>query len=206
MVEGVSTGYTKKLEIVGVGYQAQLKKANTVALQVGYANQVVLEAPPGVTVTVPDSDPRHDQRRGQAGRRPVRRRRPQGPPARALQGQGHSLRRRNRPPQGRQGVRVEVSQESHSLIFRDYFRAGPPVGNRRPLNPAEGSSREQQEPATDRADPPVAAAAPRAEEARRLGGTSAPGGVSQLEAYLRASDQRRNRHDARFGQHASTPK
>jgi large subunit ribosomal protein L6 len=55
MVEGVTTGYTKKLEIVGVGYQAQLKKANTVALQVGYANQVVLEAPAGVNVTVPDA-------------------------------------------------------------------------------------------------------------------------------------------------------
>lgn len=54
MVEGVTTGYTKKLEIQGVGYQAQLKKANTVALQVGYANQVVLEAPAGVTVTIPD--------------------------------------------------------------------------------------------------------------------------------------------------------
>ncbi len=55
MVQGVTTGYTKKLEIVGVGYQAQLKKANTVALQVGYANQVVLEAPAGVNVTVPDA-------------------------------------------------------------------------------------------------------------------------------------------------------
>jgi large subunit ribosomal protein L6 len=55
MVEGVTNGYTKKLEIVGVGYQAQLKKANTVALQVGYANQVVLEAPAGVSVTVPDA-------------------------------------------------------------------------------------------------------------------------------------------------------
>jgi large subunit ribosomal protein L6 len=55
MVVGVTTGYTKKLEIVGVGYQAQLKKANTIALQVGFANQIVLEAPAGVTVTVPDS-------------------------------------------------------------------------------------------------------------------------------------------------------
>ena len=54
MVEGVTNGYTRRLEIQGVGYQAQLKKANTVALQVGFANQVVLEAPPGVTVTVPD--------------------------------------------------------------------------------------------------------------------------------------------------------
>lgn len=57
MVEGVTNGYTKKLEIVGVGYQAQLKKANTIALQVGYANQVVLEAPPGVAVTL--TDPTH---------------------------------------------------------------------------------------------------------------------------------------------------
>lgn len=55
MVAGVAEGYTRKLEIVGVGYQAQLKKANTIALQVGYANQVVLEAPEGVTVTVPDA-------------------------------------------------------------------------------------------------------------------------------------------------------
>jgi large subunit ribosomal protein L6 len=55
MVQGVASGYTRKLEIVGVGYQAQLKKANTIALQVGFANQVVLEAPSGVTVTVPDA-------------------------------------------------------------------------------------------------------------------------------------------------------
>ncbi len=57
MVQGVVDGYSKKLEIVGVGYQAQLKKPGTVALQVGYANQIVLEAPPGVTVTV--ADPTH---------------------------------------------------------------------------------------------------------------------------------------------------
>jgi large subunit ribosomal protein L6 len=54
MVQGVTSGYTRKLEIVGVGYQAQLKKANTLALQVGFANQIVLEAPAGVSVTVPD--------------------------------------------------------------------------------------------------------------------------------------------------------
>jgi large subunit ribosomal protein L6 len=55
MVVGVTAGYTKRLEIVGVGYQAQLKKANTVVLQVGYANQITMEAPQGVSVTVPDS-------------------------------------------------------------------------------------------------------------------------------------------------------
>ena len=107
MVQGVTTGYTKKLEIVGVGYQAQLKKANTVALQVGYANQVVLEAPPGVSVVVPD--PTHIRSAA-----PTSRRSASSPPSsarsapRTLQGQGNPLRRRVRPPQGRQGLRVEV--------------------------------------------------------------------------------------------------
>ena len=108
MVQGVSSGYTRKLEIVGVGYQAQLKKANTLALQVGYANQIILEAPAGVTVTV--ADPTHITISGarQTGGRPVRRRRPQGSAARALQRKGNSLRGRSRPPQGRQGLRFQV--------------------------------------------------------------------------------------------------
>ena len=59
MVEGVTTGYTKKLEIVGVGYQAQLKKANTVALQVGYANQIVAGGPGRGQRDRPRPDPRH---------------------------------------------------------------------------------------------------------------------------------------------------
>ncbi|RUL85400.1 50S ribosomal protein L6 [Tautonia sociabilis] len=55
MVKGVTEGYTKRLEIVGVGYQAQLKGANAVNLQVGFANQILMQAPEGVTVTVPDA-------------------------------------------------------------------------------------------------------------------------------------------------------
>lgn len=57
MVKGVTDGYVRKLEIVGVGYQAQLKGANTIGLQVGFANQVVLKAPAGVSVVV--NDPTH---------------------------------------------------------------------------------------------------------------------------------------------------
>jgi large subunit ribosomal protein L6 len=56
MVVGVSAGYTKKLEIQGVGYQAQLK-GKQLALQVGYANQIVLEPPSTVNVTL--TDPTH---------------------------------------------------------------------------------------------------------------------------------------------------
>ena len=57
MVEGVTNGYTRKLEIVGVGYQAQLRGKDTVVLQVGFANQVALTAPQGVTITL--TDPTH---------------------------------------------------------------------------------------------------------------------------------------------------
>ncbi|HEY2881059.1 MAG TPA: 50S ribosomal protein L6 [Pirellulales bacterium] len=53
MVEGVSKGYERKLEIVGVGYLASLQK-NILQLRVGYANEVHLTVPTGVNVTVPD--------------------------------------------------------------------------------------------------------------------------------------------------------
>ena len=53
MVEGVSKGYEKKLEIVGVGYLAALQK-NTLQLRVGFANELQVPIPAGLTVTVPD--------------------------------------------------------------------------------------------------------------------------------------------------------
>ena len=53
MVEGVSKGYEKKLEIVGVGYLAALQK-NVLQLRVGFANELQVPVPAGLTVTVPD--------------------------------------------------------------------------------------------------------------------------------------------------------
>ena len=46
MVQGVATGYTRRLEIVGVGYQAQLKKANTVACRWGTPIRSCSKRPP----------------------------------------------------------------------------------------------------------------------------------------------------------------
>lgn len=57
MVKGVTEGYVKKLEIQGVGYQAQVKGANEIELQVGFANKVRLKAPAGVEVKA--TDPTH---------------------------------------------------------------------------------------------------------------------------------------------------
>jgi len=53
MVEGVTKGYEKKLKIEGVGYGAKLDK-KSVVLTVGYANQIKLDPPDGVTAEVPD--------------------------------------------------------------------------------------------------------------------------------------------------------
>lgn len=53
MVEGVTKGYEKRLKIEGIGYQAKMDK-KAVVLMVGYANQIVMDPPEGVTVEVPD--------------------------------------------------------------------------------------------------------------------------------------------------------
>jgi large subunit ribosomal protein L6 len=53
MVEGVTKGYEKKLEIVGVGYLAALQK-DVLQLRVGFANELHVPVPQGLTVTCPD--------------------------------------------------------------------------------------------------------------------------------------------------------
>ena len=52
MVEGVTTGYEKRLEIQGVGYRAALAGRN-LNLSVGYSHAVQIEAPEGVQFEVP---------------------------------------------------------------------------------------------------------------------------------------------------------
>ena len=52
MVEGVTNGFEKRLEIQGVGYRAQLK-SNTLELALGFSHPVRVEAPPGIDFEVP---------------------------------------------------------------------------------------------------------------------------------------------------------
>ena len=52
MVTGVSTGYKRALDIVGVGYKAE-KRGNKLVLTVGYSHQVEYPEPKGVTITAP---------------------------------------------------------------------------------------------------------------------------------------------------------
>jgi large subunit ribosomal protein L6 len=52
MVEGVTAGYTKTLEIQGVGYRAQLK-GRDLELALGYSHPVSIKAPEGIEFEVP---------------------------------------------------------------------------------------------------------------------------------------------------------
>jgi len=52
MVEGVTAGFQKTLEIQGVGYRAQLKGKN-LELALGYSHPVPIEAPEGIEFEVP---------------------------------------------------------------------------------------------------------------------------------------------------------
>ncbi|RFB04401.1 50S ribosomal protein L6 [Parvularcula marina] len=49
--EGVSTGFVRKLELVGVGYRAQMK-GQTLVLALGYSHDVEFNPPEGISITV----------------------------------------------------------------------------------------------------------------------------------------------------------
>lgn len=54
MVVGVSEGFTKRLEIVGVGYRAAAQGSDALELQLGYSHPIRFQAPQGVTFEVPE--------------------------------------------------------------------------------------------------------------------------------------------------------
>ncbi len=53
MVVGVSDGYHKNLEIVGVGYRAAAKSPDKLELSLGFSHPVEIQAPDGITFEVP---------------------------------------------------------------------------------------------------------------------------------------------------------
>jgi large subunit ribosomal protein L6 len=52
MVTGVTEGYTRRLDIVGVGYRAAMQ-GTSIKLQLGFSHDVVVDAPEGITFEVP---------------------------------------------------------------------------------------------------------------------------------------------------------
>jgi len=53
MVVGVTDGFSKELEIIGVGYRAEATTPTSLRLALGFSHPVVVEAPEGVTFEVP---------------------------------------------------------------------------------------------------------------------------------------------------------
>jgi large subunit ribosomal protein L6 len=52
LLKGVSTGYTKTMEITGTGYRAAVQGPNLV-INLGFSHDVVYPVPPGITITTP---------------------------------------------------------------------------------------------------------------------------------------------------------
>jgi large subunit ribosomal protein L6 len=53
MVAGVTTGFTKELEIVGVGYRANARGPDQLELALGFSHPVRVDAPEGISFEVP---------------------------------------------------------------------------------------------------------------------------------------------------------
>jgi large subunit ribosomal protein L6 len=53
MVVGVTEGFVKELEIVGVGYRATAQGSNAIELALGFSHPVHVQAPPGIEFEVP---------------------------------------------------------------------------------------------------------------------------------------------------------
>ncbi len=51
-VEGVTKGWTRELEIVGIGYRAELKAKTTVVFSLGYSHPIEYPLPAGIEVTI----------------------------------------------------------------------------------------------------------------------------------------------------------
>jgi large subunit ribosomal protein L6 len=52
MVEGVTKGWTKDLDIVGIGYRAELKGKEMVVFTLGYSHPIEFPLPSGISVTI----------------------------------------------------------------------------------------------------------------------------------------------------------
>ncbi len=52
MIEGVSKGYTKELDVVGTGYRASIE-GSTLVMQIGFSHPIKMVVPSGLTVTCP---------------------------------------------------------------------------------------------------------------------------------------------------------
>jgi len=110
MVQGCLEGYSKSLEVYGVGYGVQLQ-GQKFLLNCGRSHPVAFDVPDGIKIAVQAAQARGETEPArftisgrQAGGGRAGREGSKGQTSRTVQGQGRALRRRTRPPQARQGL------------------------------------------------------------------------------------------------------
>ena len=202
LVTGVTEGFTKMLEITGVGYRADAQGKN-LKLQLGYSHDVDIDVPEGHRGQ--DARQHHGRDFGhrQAEGRPGRRRDPPLAQARALQGQGHQVSRRVYLPQGReeevshgeiQSLRPSARQRVRTALRRNAGGRAAPVGP--PLGPAHlrpghrrrgGPHRGRRLDAGEgrRAPRPARPSLPRQEVGKRIAERAKAAGVTQRRVRSR---------------------
>ena len=99
MVTGITTGFQKKLELVGVGYRAAVQ-GQKLNLTLGFSHPVEYPVPKGITIETPSQTGNRHQGHGPSAGRPGRRRDSRLPSAGALQGQGREVLDRKDRSQG----------------------------------------------------------------------------------------------------------
>ena len=103
-VRGVTEGFTRELEIVGVGYRAEQRK-NSVVFTLGFSHPIEYPIAAGISVTRRKADEAGRQRRGSAAGRTNRGEHPVVEETGSLQEQGYPLRRRASQEESRKGRR-----------------------------------------------------------------------------------------------------
>ena len=180
MVEGVTDGFEKTLEIQGVGYRAALQGHATSSSRSATRTRSRSRRPTGIEFEVPAAHAHRRQGHLQAARRRDRRQHPQAAPAGALQGQGHPLRGRVRRPEGRQARMTVVTKPSRRLKRRRRVRAKvrgtaerPRISvfrsNRGHLRPAHRRRRAATRSPPSSGPRPTCAASSRMEQASKAG-------------------------------------
>jgi large subunit ribosomal protein L6 len=99
MVTGVDAGFRRTLELVGVGYRAQMA-GSKLTLALGFSHPVEVDPPEGITFSVEGAARPHRRHRQGSGRTGGGEH-PQDAPTRAVPGQGHPLPGRSGAAQGR---------------------------------------------------------------------------------------------------------
>ena len=56
MIEGISKGFQKELNLVGVGYSADASKGDFLIINVGYSHHIYFEKPDGITIETPNAN------------------------------------------------------------------------------------------------------------------------------------------------------